>query len=111
MDEIIVTTPEKIKQIFESCLIDFLEKNMRKEKSDKETSAADNDFLKSIKDIARFLGCSCTTAQRIKNQHQDIFIRIGRKFMVSKTELIKVLKAKPIVMLDGKHQYPNIRKR
>ena len=89
MDEIIITTPEKIKQIIDTCLTDFLNKNIKL-----GTPDPDNDFLKNIKDIARFFGCSNTTAQKFKNQHKNIFIQIGRKFLVRKTDIIEALKIK-----------------
>ncbi len=87
MDEIIITTPEKIKQIVENCLIEFHNKNMKI-----STPNPDTDFLKSIKDISRFLGCSTTTAQKFKNEHKNIFIQIGRKFLVRKNDVIEALK-------------------
>ena len=73
----------------ETCFKDFLNKNTNAVVSD-----SDIDFLKSIKDIAGFLGCSNTTAQKFKNQHKHIFIQIGRKFLVKKTDIIDALKIK-----------------
>jgi len=87
MDEIIITTPEKIKQIVETCLKDFLGKNIKTDTPDPH-----DDYLKSIQDVAKFLGCSNTTAQKFKNQNRHIFIQIGRKFLVGKADIIDTLK-------------------
>jgi hypothetical protein len=89
MDEIILTTPEKIKEIVTTCLAEFLTINTSTCPPDKE-----DEYLKSIKDVAEFIGCSSTTAQKFKNQNRHIFLQIGRKFMVSKTDIIDTLKNK-----------------
>jgi hypothetical protein len=89
MDELIITTPGRFKQIVNSCLTDFLDKYTKK-----STSEPSDEFLKSIKEIASFLGCSSTTAQKIKNQYKHIFMQLGRKFLVRKTDLIEALKMK-----------------
>jgi hypothetical protein len=87
MDEIILTTPEKIKEIVATCLAEYLTVNASTDQLDK-----DDEYLKSVKDIANFLGCSSTTAQKFKNQNRQIFLQIGRKFMVRKTDIIDTLK-------------------
>jgi hypothetical protein len=89
MDEIILTTPEKIKEIVTTCLAEFLTINTSTGPPDKE-----DEYLKSVKDIANFLGCSSTTAQKFKNQNRQIFLQIGRKFLVRKTDIIDTLKFK-----------------
>jgi hypothetical protein len=51
------------------------------------------EYLKSIKEMSDFLGCSDVTSQRIKNQNAEIFLSVGcRKFMVSKTDLLSIFK-------------------
>jgi hypothetical protein len=89
MNEIILTTPEKIKEIVSTCLSEFLAVNTPTDQLDK-----DEEYLKGVKDLANFLGCSSTTAQKFKNQNRHIFLQIGRKFMVSKTDIIDTLKNK-----------------
>jgi hypothetical protein len=89
MDELIITTPEKIKEIVATCLAEYLTLN-----ASPGPPNGDEEYLKSVKDLANFLGCSSTTAQKFKNQNRHIFIQIGRKFMVRKTDIIDTLKNK-----------------
>ena len=89
MDEIIITTPEKIKEIIATCLAEYL-----RESTSTDPPYQDDEYLKSIKDVAEFLGCSSTTAQKFKNKHRHIFLQVGRKFMVKKSDVIDALRSK-----------------
>lgn len=62
----------------------------------KNTDTENDHYLRSIKDISDFIGCSITTAQKIKNTHKAIFIQTGRKIMVQKEDLLKAIKNKKV---------------
>lgn len=52
-------------------------------------------FLRSIKDISAFLGCSDPHSQDIKHICNDVFIALGRrKFIVEKVKLLQEIQIK-----------------
>ena len=56
-------------------------------------SESDQDqYLRSIKEISAFIGCCDVKSQKIKNNHPEIFVQSGRKFMVKKVDLLETLK-------------------
>ena len=83
--EIVVTTPEKIRQIFMECLHEYVAGlNIQNPK-------VEESFVSSISTLAEFLKCSRTCAQKFKNEHSKIFRQYGRKFLASKNDILNVL--------------------
>jgi hypothetical protein len=83
--EIIITTPENIKQIFMECLREY-SSGLNIQNPTKEES-----YVSSISTLAEFLKCSRTCAQKFKNEHPKIFKQYGRKFLASKIDILNVL--------------------
>jgi len=52
----------------------------------------DDQMINSIKGLAGFLRCSVPTAQQFKNRFPEIFYQIGRKFLVSKMDILSKMK-------------------
>jgi quinolinate synthase len=55
---------------------------------------SNNNYLRSINDIAEFIGCSLPTAQKIKNNFPEIVHQYGRKFLINTEDLLNALKLK-----------------
>ena len=89
MEEIIIITPEQLKKIIDSCLAQYF-----KEETSVDPPDIKDEYLKSIVDLAEFLGCSNATAQKFKNRNRHIFLQVGRKFLVRKTDVIDSLRKK-----------------
>lgn len=51
-------------------------------------------FLYSIQELANFLQCSTTTAQKLKNSGKIPFQQFGRKVIFNSQEVLDVLKLK-----------------
>ena len=49
-------------------------------------------YLRSMNELAEFLGCSVVTAQKFKNEGLLPFVQTGRKVMFDKVELMKCSK-------------------
>ena len=89
MEEIVVISVEKFKEIIADCLAES-----RKESQHPDPPCDDGQFLRNIQELAEFLGCSSTTAQKFKNQNRNIFLHVGRKFIVKESDVIEALKCK-----------------
>jgi hypothetical protein len=53
---------------------------------------ANDNYLRSIREIADFIGCSIGTAQKIKNTYPDIVYQHHRKFLIDKSDLLNSLR-------------------
>lgn len=50
------------------------------------------EYLYSLRELAKFLGCSVVTAQKIKNSGKIRYTQIGRKLMFNTSEVLEDLK-------------------
>lgn len=85
MDEIILTTPEKLKGIVKECLADL---NIA---SHHHLDTEQATHLYSIKSLATFLGCSIVTAQKLKNSGKIRFKQFGRKCIFNTNQVLEDL--------------------
>ena len=88
-NEIIVTSKEEVRDILYDCLTEFFQ-NLPKTVE----IGNPNDYLRSISELASFIGCSISTAQKFKNSYAEIFHQTGRKFLVSKSDILSKMKLK-----------------
>ena len=82
--------------IDEEKLAQVLRKVIREEldalpKSERDFPGEDR-LLRSIKELAKYLGCSVVTAQKFKNEGLIPFVQTGRKVLFDKVELMKCTK-------------------
>ena len=87
--EIIVITPEQLKQIILDCLSAILVK-------DEKTITEPSKYLHSIKDLSEFLGCSKATAHKIKKSGILRYSQIGRKILFNTREIMEDLTTRQI---------------
>ncbi len=89
MNEIIVTTPDQLKQIINECL------NERKtELTPASQQEQQTKYLYSIKELANFLHVSIVTAQKIKNSGSIRYIQHGRKIIFNTLQIMEDLQKK-----------------
>jgi excisionase family DNA binding protein len=67
---------------------------MRRE-AEEPKSMQENRQLRSIKELADYLGCSIATAQKIKNSGKIPYIQVGRKLIFETRDLKKALEYHP----------------
>jgi len=53
---------------------------------------SNDNFLRSIQEIADLMGCSLVTAQKLKNNLPNIVHQFGRKFIIDKNELLNAIR-------------------
>ena len=85
MKEIILTTPEQIKEIVKECL----ENHIPKQSHNLEIN--EPKLLYSIRELAAFLGCSLVTAQKLKNSKKIRYKQFGRKCVFNTNEILEDL--------------------
>lgn len=85
MKNIIITTPEEVKEIISDCLKGHLPKQEENPKLEEQK------HLYSISELADFLGCSIATAQKLKNSRKIRFRQFGRKLIFDTNELLEDL--------------------
>jgi hypothetical protein len=86
-NEIVVTSKEEIRDIMYDCLTEFFNNSLVTGKNGNPS-----EYIRSIAELASFLGCSISTAQKFKNNHTEIFRQVGRKFLVSKSDVLLKMK-------------------
>jgi hypothetical protein len=62
------------------------------QKLPQKTGLNEDQIITSIKGLARFIHCSVPTAQKFKNRFPGIFHQTGRKFLVSKSDILSKMK-------------------
>ena len=85
MNEIILTTPERLKEIINDCLN---EPSLYQSSKEKKTEPV---LLYSIKQLSEFLNCSQVTAQKLKNSRKIRFKQFGRKCVFNTAEILEDL--------------------
>lgn len=85
MNEIIVTTPDQLKQIINECL------NERKTEPTPAPQQEQNKYLYSIRELADFLHVSIVTAQKIKNSGSIRYVQHGRKLIFNTLQIMEDL--------------------
>ncbi len=75
MNEIIITSPEKLKQLISECL------NEGRQNDNKPTISREPKYIYSLKDLAESLGCSVLTAFNLKNSGKIRYTQYGRKLI------------------------------
>jgi len=87
MNEYIISIKDSIDRLNYSInsLIELYQVNKKQE---------EDLYLRSIKEISAFVGCSDATSQKIKNDNPEIFTQTGRKFIVKISDLTQALKKK-----------------
>lgn len=79
--DIIVTTPDELKQILTECLENF--------KAPEPIPLPESKYLYSINELAEFLNCSPVTAQKLKNSGKIRFKQFGRKCVFNTAEVLE----------------------
>ena len=64
----------------------------QKQQQTQNPEGKDDQMINSIRGLAGFLHCSVPTAQQFKNKFPEIFYQIGRKFLVSKIDILSKMK-------------------
>lgn len=85
--ELIITTEEKIEEIINRCLEKY-------NKAQIPSSKPEEQYLYSINQLARFLNCSPTTAQKLKNSGRVRYKQFGRKVVFNTIEVLEDLSRK-----------------
>jgi hypothetical protein len=88
MQNLIITTPEELKQIISDCLTNLNPVNS----SNPEPIAP--VLLFSIRELATFLCCSHVTAQKLKNSGKIRYSQFGRKIVFNSAEVLEDLSKK-----------------
>ena len=86
--DIILTTPEQLKEIIKDCLESYTFDNP--DTKNKE-AIPQEEYLYSIKELAKFLGCSTTKAQELKNKRIIRYRQYGRKLIFLRSEVLEDL--------------------
>ena len=97
--DLIVTTPEKLKEIIIDCLNEQSNTPLSNDK------AHEPKMLHSIKELANFLNCSVVTAQKLKNSRKIRYHQYGRKVVFNTQHILEDLNKKknlsnPIIFHD-----------
>ena len=82
--ELIITTEEKIEEIFTRCLKNHNPENCHE-------SQTKDKYLYSIVQLADFLNCSPVTAQKLKNSGKIRYKQFGRKCVFNTSEILEDL--------------------
>jgi hypothetical protein len=88
MTNLIVTTPEELKQIISDCLAD------RNPIISLQSEPEPSEHLHSIHALASFLGCSDVTAFKLKKSGKIRYRQFGRKLVFNTTEVLEDLNKK-----------------
>jgi len=80
--ELIITTEEKIEEIFNRCLVKHYPVYV-------PAPLPEIQYLYSINQLARFLNCSPVTAQKLKNSGKIRYKQFGRKCVFNTAELLE----------------------
>lgn len=80
--DLIVTTPDQLRQIVTECLTNFNPAQV-------PAPQPETKFIYTIKGLAEFLNCSLVTAQKLKNSGKIRFKQFGRKCVFSTTEILE----------------------
>jgi len=75
MNELIITSPEKLKQLISECF------NESRQNAPKSLTKSEPKYLYSLKELAESLGCSVLTAFKLKNSGKIRFTQYGRKLI------------------------------
>lgn len=88
MNEIILTTPNELREILNECLAnrDVEPKQIQEPEPPK--------LLYSIHALASFLGCSNMTAFKLKKSGRVRYMQFGRKLVFNSAEVLEDLKKK-----------------
>lgn len=82
MNEIILTTPDKLREILTDCLAT---QNSTAEDSKEQKPPK---LLHSIRELASFLGCSNVTAFNLKKSGKIRYRQFGRKLIFNTEEIL-----------------------
>lgn len=88
MTNLIVTTPEELKQIISDCLAD------RNPIISLHSEPESPEHLHSIHALASFLGCSDVTAFKLKKSGKIRYRQFGRKLVFNTAEVLEDLSKK-----------------
>jgi len=88
MTNLILTTPEELKQIITDCLVPF------KPVANSQPNPDPPVLLYSIDELATFLGCSNMTAFKLKKSGRVRYTQFGRKLVFNSAEVLEDLKKK-----------------
>jgi hypothetical protein len=88
MTNLILTTPEELKQIITDCLVKFYPAQNSQPESPPPI------LLYSIDELATFLGCCNQTAFKLKKSGQVRYRQFGRKLVFNSAEVLEDLKKK-----------------
>ncbi|MBN1180845.1 MAG: helix-turn-helix domain-containing protein [Bacteroidales bacterium] len=82
---LILTTPEQLEAIINKCLSKYFSSQNQTPKSE----PGGERYLHSIAELATFLGCSNTSAQKLKNSGVLRYKQFGRKIMFVASEVLE----------------------
>ena len=88
MNEIILTTPEELREILNECLVN------RNPAPQLTTEPEPHILLHSIHALASFLGCSDVTAFKLKKSGKIRYRQFGRKLVFNTAEVLEDLNKK-----------------
>jgi len=86
--ELILTTPEQLKEIIKDCMKTYISNNTE---ANNPEALPQERYLRSIKELAEFLGCSTTKAQELKNKGVIRYRQYGRKLIFIVSEVLEDL--------------------
>jgi len=87
MNELIITTPEQLREIIENAV-----RSTMQTVPQIPSHAEPEKNLYSISDLADFIGCSVATAMRLKKSGRIRFYQTGRKVIFKTVEVLEDLK-------------------
>ena len=82
---IIISSPQQIKSILKECLDE-------NQPTQPILPTREAEFLYSIRELAEFLNCSLSTAQKLKNSGKIRYSQFGRKCVFNSEHIIEDLK-------------------
>jgi len=88
MEKVILTTPEELEDLILRCL-QKIDSTATPEK-EKITDSSEK-YIYSIVGLAKFMGCSKVTAQKLKNSGRVKCYQVGRKIMFKESEVLAAI--------------------
>jgi excisionase family DNA binding protein len=85
MNKIVFPTPEEIEEIIYKSLTRYFSVPNPEPKSESDSAK----YLHSIRELAKFLGCSIVTAQKLKNSGEIRYRQFGRKVLFIASEVLE----------------------
>jgi phosphoribosylanthranilate isomerase len=86
MNEVILTTPDQLRQIINECLAAIKPEPLQ------TLNQEQPKYAHSLRELADFLGCSIVTAFKLKESGKIRFQQFGRKLIFNCSEVLEDLK-------------------